>query len=756
MGYILCTAEKPSVASDIARVIGADKKCNGYYEGNGYRVTWAVGHLVTLAEPEVYGEQYKDRNNTSLLPILPKKWEFSLIKNSESQFYIMKKLMNDEKCDYIIDCGDMGETGHYLQWLIRMYAGCTKHVKRFCATSMTDEAIKEAMNHLRKIEDFEGIIRGALCKAKGDWIIGMSLSRLFSAKYRSNLTVGRVQTPTLYFVVKRWLEVKNFVPIDYFTIEVNFSEDFKAWWLKDTDNKLPAQSIDSEGRLTDEDVAKKIASCIADERVGGGKGKIIKLETKNKSTDRPQLYDITELERDGNRIYGYTASQVLETAQKLYETHKVMTYPRTDSRYITSDLEPYMAVRVSEIAGIEKYKDVAQSLLKAGLNIDKKIVDDKEVTDHHALLVTEKIKGFDFSKLNEIEANILDLVITRMLVSFSPKYLYKETALEVQLSYGGLIVGAKGRIPISQGWKAVDKLMKGKEIEEENDGKEDDTQFFEDLRPGQIVNVSKALAVAKKTTPPKLHTEATLLTAMENAGASITDNEGYRQILKGHGIGTQATRAEIIKKLFEVGYVCNEQKGKINYIVPTKKGYSATKVFPAELLSPTMTAEWETKFAKIADGTLNENVFMQEFEDFMKSTVEKYKNINVEGLDFSNKEELGNCPWCDSMVVTGSFQNADGEKKKTYYCTNKECRFCLFKDDKFFVKRTQKPLSAKHIKTLLQEKALTVQCKNQNDVKYYTQFTIVKQENGYAGWNAEFVNKGTKGGKRKKKALKKW
>lgn len=752
MGYKLCTAEKPSVASDIARVIGADKKCNGYYEGNGYRVTWAVGHLVTLAEPEEYGDEYKDRNNVDLLPILPEKWKFSLIEDVKDQFFVMKRLMNDDECDYIIDCGDMGETGHYLQWLIRMYAGCKKPVKRFCATSMTDEAIRDAMAHLRDAAEFEGIIRGALCKAKGDWAVGMSFSRLFSAKYHSNLTVGRVQSPTLYFVVKRWLEVNNFKPVNYHLIEVRFAEGFKAWWTKDVEDKLSAGSTDGEGRLTDPGMADKLASLFSDPRVGGGTGRIVELETKNRAIDRPQLYDITELERDGNRIYGYTAAQVLETAQSLYETHKVMTYPRTDSRYITSDLEPYMAVRIRDVATLDKYKTIAGSLIEKGLNIDSKIVNDSKVTDHHALIVTDKIREFDLSKLSEREANVLDLVITRMLVSFSPKYLFKETALCVRLSYDGFLVRAKGRMPVSQGWKAIQSsLMKGVDVADAGEEKdEEENQVFSGLELGQEVTVAEALPLAKKTSPPKLHTEATLLTAMENAGASITDNEGYRKILKGHGIGTQATRAEIIKKLFDVKYVRNEQKGKVNYIVPTKKGYSATRVFPAELLSPSMTAEWETKIAKVADGTYSEGQFMEEFERFMRVTVEKYKNITVDGVDFDEREELGKCPWCASPVVQGCFKDGKtGEKKEFYHCTNKDCRFSLFKDDRFFVKRTKKSLSPSHVKNLLKDGSITVQCTNDNDVKYTTRFTIVRQESGYAGWNAEFVD-GKKKGKKKR------
>lgn len=737
--YKLCTAEKPSVAKDIADVIGATTKCDGYFEGNGYRVTWAVGHLITLAEPEVYGQEYVDRNNIDVLPILPSKWEFAIIDSVKKQFYTMKKLMTDPNCDMIIDCGDMGETGHYLQWLIRMYAGVEGkvQVKRFCATSMTEESIVSAMNNLRNIEEFEGIIRGALCKAKGDWIVGMSLSRLFSAKYHCNLTVGRVQTPTLYFVYKRWLDVMNFKPIKYYQLQVEFNENFKCWLIRDTDKKL-SMGTDEEDRIIDRIVAEKLLALFKDERVGGGKGTITKFETKNKATDRPQLYDITELERDGNRIYGYTAAQVLESAQSLYETYKVTTYPRTDSRYITSDLEPYMAIRLKDISTIDEYKEVAEYLLNRGLNIDKKIVDDSEVTDHHAIIVTEKIKDFDMSVLSERDKNILDLIIKRMMVSFSPRFLYKETVVEVTTSYGNYVLSAKGKVVVNRGWKAIsDKLNKNIEIEDEEGAEDtDEEQLFGDLAVGQVVTVKSTDILEKQTTPPKLHTEATLLTAMQNAGASITDNSEYRQILKEHdGIGTQATRAEIIKKIKDVGYIREEKKGKTAYLVPTKKGYSAVRIFPKELLSPTLTAEWESKISKVAKGTLTEQQFMAEFEEFIIDIVKKNKDVYIEGLDFSDKESLGQCLWCGSDVVQGSFKDKDGNKIDTYYCTNKECKFGFRKEDIVFKGRTGREISKSDMKKLLKNKSITIKCTAQNGNEYDCFFEVV-ENNGYSNLKA--------------------
>ena len=461
MGYILCTAEKPSVAGDIARVIGANKKCNGYYEGNGYRVTWAVGHLVGLAEPEAYGymslsdiwdkENPQDKQKAiSELPLIPDTFKLIVLPSTKEQFEIVKTLMNDPECDSVIDCGDAGAEGHILQWFIRVKAGCKKPVKRFIATSMTDEAIVEAMNNLQDINKYVPVIKGEYCKKKADWIMGMSMSRGASMTYNARIDVGRVQSPTLFFVVKRYLDVVQFKPKDFYSFKADMKNGFSVFWQKDNQNFFPATAVDAEKRLLD----KKLAEQTASELMQLGQGKITTFETKNKATDRPQLYDITELERDGNRLYGYTAEQVLKTAQSLYETHKITTYPRTDSRYITHDLVPLMTDRVRDISNHSQYTDVCNKLLQNGLNIDKKIMDDSKVTDHHAIIVTDKIGNYDLSRLTEIETNILNLIITRMLVAFSDKYKYKETIVNVTFP-NGLMFGASGKLPVSMGWKDV-------------------------------------------------------------------------------------------------------------------------------------------------------------------------------------------------------------------------------------------------------------------------------------------------------------
>lgn len=732
MGYILCTAEKPSVAKDIAKVIGANKKFNGYYEGCGYRVTWAVGHLIGLAEPEVYGymslselwDKEKPENKQkaiSELPLIPDCFELIVLPSTKDQYDIVKNLMNDPECDSIIDCGDAGAEGHILQWFIRAKAGCNKPIKRFIATSMTDEAIKAAMKNLQDINKYIPIIMGEYCKKKADWIMGMSMSRGASITYNARVDVGRVQSPTLFFVVKRYLDVMQFKSKDFYGFRADMKEGFSIFWNKDNQDFFPLAAIDSENRLLDKILAEQISNEIQQ----SAKGTITTLETKNKATDRPLLYDITELERDGNRLYGYTAEQVLKTAQSLYEVHKITTYPRTDSRYITHDLVPFMSERVKQISFHVRYKDACNKILNIGINIDKKIVDDSKVTDHHAIIVTDKIGNYDLSRLSEVESNILNLVITRMLVAFSNKYKYKETVVNVTFS-NGLIFRSVGKIPIFMGWKDIQNLLLGKE-QEENEQQEE--QLFKNIILGQRVSVNKISVILKKTTPPKLHTEATLLTEMENAGNSI---EGGA-ILKGKGIGTQATRANIIKQIFDKGYVTNQKNGKINYLVPTKQGLSVIKVLPPDLYSPKITADWENQIANIVIGNMTEKEFMNQFEKFIREKLEIVLKNKISGVDFStNSTVIGNCPWCVQPIYEGNYKDKDGKKVDSVFCSNKECKFSIRKDNLIFKMRTGKNLTTTQIKTLISGGIIEVKCISKSNMTYRGQFKIGKNEKGYA------------------------
>lgn len=735
MGYILCTAEKPSVAGDIAKVLGASKKYNGYYEGNGYRVTWAVGHLVGLAEPEAYNYMSQkdiwnkeEPQNKQLaleqLPLIPKNFKLIVLPKTKPQFEIVKNLMNDPECDEIIDCGDAGAEGHILQWFIRVKAECRKPVKRFVATSMTEEAIKTAMNNLHRIEEYEPVIRGEFCKKKADWIMGMSMSRCESIKYNAKVDVGRVQSPTLFFVVQRFLAVMNFKVSDYYQLQADFIEGFRTFLLKDNKNYFPQTAKDTDNRLLDKELAEKTASKIKQL----GQGKVTALDTKNRATDRPQLYDITELERDGNRLYGYTAEQVLQTAQSLYEKHKITSYPRTDSRYITSDLQPYMKQRLAEIGTQEKYTEYCDKLIQKGLNIDKKIVDDSKVTDHHAIICTEKIKNYDLSKLSNIEINILHLIITRMLVAFSDKYTYKETVINVTFQ-NGFVFASSGKIPISMGWKDMQSALMGKVMAEDEEKDSEEEQLFSNISLNQIVNIKDISVLPKKTTPPKLHTEATLLTAMENAGSQIANGE----ILKGKGIGTQATRANIIKSLFDKGYIANQQKGKTNYLIPTKQGISVIKVLPPDLYSPKITADWENQISEIVKGNLSEKDFMDNFEIFIYNKLDQVMKNKVEGIDFSvDRVLLGKCPWCRQPVYEGSYKDKEGKKIDSAYCSNKECKFSIRKDNLIFKLRTGKKLTTTQLKNLIKGDMLEVVCTSKANKTYKGQFKVVKNDKGYA------------------------
>lgn len=714
MGYRLLMTEKPSVANDIARVLIGEKhmiKRNGYIEGNGLLVTWAVGHLVGLAEPEAYGfvsmkEMYGGKAEEAYeeLPLIPQGLEFKLVvlEPTKEQFKIVSDLIHRSDVEEIINCGDMGAEGHVLQWLIREKAGCKKPVLRFCATSMTDEAIREAYTHLRREEEFENIVKGELCKKKADWILGMSLSRTESLKYHANISVGRVQSPTLYFIVQRYLEVKNFKQKDYYglILSLNGQRPFKVFWNKDTEDLFPASAKDTEGRVDDRALVEKQASAIKTSRIAT----VETVTIQKRATDRPQLYDITELQRDANKKYGYTAALTLSAAQALYETQKVLSYPRTDSRYITSDLAPYMKDRIRAVGGLPGYQDACAKLLAEGLTIDKRIVDDEKVTDHHALIPTEKIAGFNLDGMEptvderkngvtaQVMKDILGLVLCRFIVSFSKPYIYEQTKLTVRAQ--NIAFYATGNRPLSMGWKAVQESLAGKDKEEE-DGEGQEDQVFPELVKGQNLPVEDCLVTKKTTTPPKLHTEATLLTAMENAGATI---EGGN-ILKGKGIGTQATRAGIIQMLFQRGYIRNKDKSR--YIIPTSTGVGVIHVLPPELYSPKITADWESMIAEIADGKKTEKDFFDKFVPFIQKETQAVKNAET-GVTFSKDEEIiGICPFCGGEVY--AWRDSKSKESK-FYCAAKSrkdenCRF--FISDKEMLALTKRRLTEKQMKELV-------------------------------------------------------
>ena len=761
MGYKLCVAEKPSVAQTIAKVFGANKKCNGYFEGNGYRVTWAVGHLVGLAEPEAYGyvrqtdtwgdDEAKKKEAYDQLPLFPDEFKLIVLPKTRAQYKIVETLMKDPQCDEVIDCGDMGPEGHILQWLIREKVGCTKEVRRFCAVDMSDKAMKTAMANLRPIEDFKKIIEGEFCKKKADWVLGMSMSRAASMKYKAGIDVGRVQSPTLWFIVKRYLEVKNFKVTNYFTMEAKMQSGFSVFWNKDTgrpkmffdDNKK-----DKEGRVLDEQAVKDRCNEITSEE----SGKVIELVKEVKTTNRPQLYDIIELQKEANRRYGYTAAMTLATAQALYETQKVLSYPRTDSRYITENLVQEVKDRIKGLTGLTKYATEAESLITNGMNFDSHVVNEKKVTDHHALIVTEDMDGFDPSAMKptqeearhgvtaESMRNILDMVITSMIVALSQPYVYEQTSVAVQFP-NTMVFTATGRIPKEMGWKGVKERLDGKETEEVS-AEKDKEQLFPALKKGDLIRVEKCLPVAKKTTPPKLHTEATLLTAMQNAGSEL-GKDG--KILQGRGIGTQATRAEIIKKLFDKKCCETVSSGKIKYIQPTLKGMNVIRVLPPQLYSPAITARWETMIAEIVEGKRTEQDFLNEFKVFINEKVAELKAQDTAISFATEKLVVGECPWCGADLYRYSKKGVKNEPGFiSHYCSNRDnCNFSFKTTDKGVVSYTHKSLTETQLKHLIENGVLRLKYKTKWGKEARCEMTLIKREGKdgkiYANVNIESV-----------------
>lgn len=756
MGFKLCIAEKPSVAGDIAKVIGANKKREGYYEGNGYRVTWAVGHLVGLAEPEAYGyvrqtdtwgdDEEKKKEAYDQLPLFPDEFKLVVLNATKDQYKVVEKLMTDPQCEEVIDCGDMGPEGHILQWLIRQKIGCEKPVRRLCLTTMEEAAIRRAMANLRPIEEFERIIAGEFCKKKADWVLGMSMSRAASMKYNASIDVGRVMSPTLWFVVKRYMEVRNFKVTDYFAMEAQMEGGFSVFWNEDDGKPVmffDSDMKDSKGRVLREAPVKGRCAEIQE----AGYGKVVSLVKEIKKANRPQLYDIIELQKEANRKYGYTAAQTLATAQALYETQKVLSYPRTDSRYITEDLVKPLGERIKGLVNQKKYASETAALLERGLNIDNRIVNDAEVKDHHALIVTAKMDNFDMESMQptkdeikkgvtaESMRNILDMVITNMIVALSQPYIYEQTSVAVQFP-NNMIFAARGNVPKELGWKGVKERLSANETAE-GDEEADQEQRFPVLNKGDSIRVEKCLPVAKKTTPPKLHTEATLLTAMQNAGREL-GKDG--KILQGRGIGTQATRAEIIEKLFRKKLCETTGGGKVSYIQPTVKGMNVIRVLPAQLYSPAITADWETKIAKIVDGEMSEQQFLDVFKDFITKRVTELKAQEATVSFAFEKPSVGQCPWCGSDLHRYQKKGVKGSPGFiSHYCSNKECHFGLKTTERGVTSYTGRSLTETQLKNLIEDGTITIKGKTNRygkPLRYNVTYVAAEGKDGKTYSNA--------------------
>lgn len=655
----LVIAEKPSVARDIARVLKANQKRDGYLEGNGYQVSWCVGHLVQLAPPESYGAQYK-RWQLDTLPIVPESFKKEIPAQTKKQFEIINHLLHSN--DTIICATDAGREGQLIFEYVYQASGVKepKTIKRLWISSMTDDAIAQGFAQLKDNSEYERLYQSARCRSEADWLVGMNFTRLFSVKYGTKLTVGRVQTPTLALIVERQKAIDNFVPTPYFQLQGVFGQ-LKALWYKGSNNRLETK-----------EAAQKLQNQLL-----GKIGTVQKLDTARKSEERPLLFDLTELQREANRRFGYTAQETLSIAQSLYETHKLITYPRTDSRYLSDDMKPQLMPLLQKIAAVyAESQPFIETLLHKGPTMDKRIFQNTKVTDHHAIIVTNNIHHYQRQKLNARENNILKLIMVRFIVALSKKKIYDETKLEIMVENESF--KASGKKIIDEGWALIERSLLGKPIEEETES--DDGQILDDISLNQQLPLDELNIIEKKTTAPKLYTEATLLTAMEKASREI-DDKILKESLKAKGLGTPATRASIIERLINVGYVERQKKN----LLPTKQGKIFIELVPDSIKEVQLTAQWEKRLADICDGKDDPEKFMKDIRQYVFDTVsENTASSDVKAVSRGGalKEVIGKCPKCGKNVF---------ESEKSFYCEGfkdePKCSFSLWKDNKYFAAR---------------------------------------------------------------------
>jgi len=637
---ILVIAEKPSVAQSIAKVLGAASRKDGYLEGNNYIVSWCVGHLVGLADASSYDERYAKWRYDDL-PIAPEKWLFEVPKDKAQQFKVLRDLMKDKRVTELVCATDAGREGELIFRLVYNKAGCTKPFKRLWISSLEDAAIREGFNHLRDGSDYDKLYEAALSRSKADWIVGINGTRLFTTLYKKKLVVGRVQTPTLAMLVEREGKITAFHKEKYFNIHVE----------KD------GLTADME-KINTEDEAKTIAAaCDKKQAV------VSSVRKETKTVNPPKLYDLTTLQREANRYFSFTAQQTLDLVQSLYEK-KLLTYPRTDSQFITDDMEG----TARQVIGIICRKLPVFDGIRHDPDI-KRIINNAKVTDHHAIIPTVQLEKQDLSELPQSEQKILSLVGMRLLAATGEKHIYDET--QITLSCEGYEFKSKGKTVTQEGWKAVEQRFKASLKTKD---KAEPEKVLPVVNENDILSPVSASVTEHYTTPPKQYTEDTLLSAMETAG-----NEKFDDDTEKKGLGTPATRAGIIEKLVKSGFI--ERKGKS--LVPTKDGNNLVCVLPEQITSPKMTAEWENTLMQIERGNADADTFLKGIVQMTGDLVKAFPfPSDAEASRFeSGKETIGKCPRCGSPVYVGN---------GNYYCSSKECSFCMWEDNKFFASKKKK------------------------------------------------------------------
>ena len=643
MSETLIIAEKPSVAATIAAALGAKEKKDGYIAGNGCLVSWCVGHLVQLAEAAAYGEQYKKWSYDSL-PILPQEWQYAVASDKGKQFKILKDLMHRADVSEVVNACDAGREGELIFRFVYDVAGCKKPMRRLWISSMEESAIKAGFVSLKDGKEYDPLYSSALCRAKADWIIGINMTRLFSCLYGKTLNVGRVQTPTLKMLVDRDAAITTFKKEKYYHVRLSLSGVEAA--------SAKIHAAEEAGNLK--------AACEAAQAV------CTSVTREKKTVAPPKLFDLTGLQREANRIYGYTAKQTLDLAQSLYEK-KLLTYPRTDSSYLTDDMGGTAAQIAALLAGKLPFMQGADFTPEIS-----RLLDSKKVSDHHAIIPTMEFAKTDLAALPESERNILTLAGARLLMACAEPHIFE--AVTAVFSCAGQEFTAKGKTVLAEGWKGLERrfmaTLKKKadtEDDEENALSLDVPPFAE----GQTFDNPQAAVTEHFTTPPKPHNEASLLSAMERAGNEETDPDAERR-----GLGTPATRAAIIEKLVKCGFV--ERKGK--QLIPTKSGIELVCVLPEVLTSPQLTADWENNLTQIAKGNADPDSFMTGIETMTRELVSTYPFLSDKEKERFKEEKpvIGKCPRCGANIYEG---------RKNYYCSNRDCTFTMWKNDRFFEER---------------------------------------------------------------------
>ena len=638
MSFQLVIAEKPSVARSIAAVIGADEKQNGYWQGGGYLVSWCIGHLVSFAEAGQYDEKYCKWRYEDL-PILPQPWQFIVPDEKKQQFEIVRALLNRPDVDSVTAATDAGREGELIFRFVYQMAGCTKPVKRLWISSMEDAAIREGFANLRPDSDYDALYQSALCRAKADWLVGINATRLFSVLYHKTLTVGRVQTPTLKMLVDRDAKILRFQKEKYYTVGIQ-SGSLKA----------------GSGRIASMDEADTLRKACA-----GASAICSSVKREKKAEQPPKLYDLTTLQREANRLFGFTAKQTLDYAQQLYEK-KLLTYPRTDSQYLTEDMGQTAQHLVSDLLGLLPFAQGLDLPPKVG-----RILNSKKVSDHHAIIPTAEFVKQGFAGLAESECKLMSLVCSKLLCAIAAPHEY-ETVTAV-FSCAGNEFTAKGKTVLVPGWKEIDQRFHST-MKADGEEEAESLNTLPELAEGQSFRVTSTVS-EHFTSPPKAYTEDTLLSAMERAGAEDMPEEAERK-----GLGTPATRAAILEKLVQMGFV--QRKGK--QLVPTKDGINLAVVLPESLTSPVLTAEWENRLTEIAKGNADADEFMAEIEAQVRQLVKTYSCISADKQNLFQSERviIGKCPRCGENVYEG---------KKNFYCGNRSCQFVMWKNDRFFEQR---------------------------------------------------------------------